>query len=113
MRIVRYNVWFLDVWDNEDEGFTVNDRNCICRNLEFPTYPQGFNRGTEQEFWEHWPSNQQIIDTLKAAGIMSAIVKLVDVDIDGDYEYSLDIEDSKNSYPLWQLEYVGTGSNEY
>ena len=58
-------------------------------------------------------TGRRIIDTLKSAGIMSAIVKPADVDIDGEYEYSLNIDDSKNGCPLWQLEYVGTGLNAY
>jgi len=113
MRIVKYDVWSLDVWGNDEEGYSVNDRCCVCRALEFKTYPQDYNRGTENEFWEHWPSDQQIIDMLKSAGIMSAIVKPADVDIDGEYEYSLNIDDSKNGCPLWRLEYVGTGLNAY
>ena len=49
MKIRRYDVWSLDVWGGEDEGFTVNDRSCIRRGLEFPTYPQGYNRGMDRE----------------------------------------------------------------
>jgi hypothetical protein len=113
MRLVRYDVWSLDVWGNEEEGFTVNDRCCVYQSLEFPTYPQGYNRSSATEFWEHWPSKQQLIDTLKEAGIMAALVKPNDIDIDGEHEYSLNIDDASNGYPLWQLEYVGTGINEY
>lgn len=106
MKTVKYNVWSLDVWGNETDGFNVNDRSCIFRELEFPTYPQGYNRGTAAEFWEHWPSDKQIIETMKDAGIMAAMVKPEDIVIDGDYEFSLNIDDASNGFPLWQLELV-------
>ena len=107
MRIVKYDVWSLDVWGNEEEGFTVNDRSCFSRAVEFPTYPQGYNRGTDREFWEHWPSDKQIVQTLIDIGFLKDGITVHDVSIGGENEFSLYIEDSANGFPLCQLEYIG------
>jgi len=104
MKIVKYDVWSLDVWGNEVDGFDVNDRCCVSRSLKFPTTHKIYNQGKPSEFSDDWPTNQQIIDTLKDAAIMSAIVKPEDVEIDGDPNYSLCIDDKNNGCPLWQLE---------
>jgi len=107
MIIRKYNVWSLDVWGNDEDGFTINDRNCFRRNVEFPTYPQGYNRGTDREFWAHWPSDKQIVQKLIDIGFLKNGVTIDDLDIDGEYEFCLYIDDSKNGFPICQLEYVG------
>jgi len=106
MKTVKYDVWSLDVWGNEEDGFDVNDKSCFQRGVEFPTYPQGYNKGTPREFWEHWPSDQQIIDTLIEIGFLNPDVKLSDIDIDGDPQYSLYLEELSNGFPICQLEFV-------
>lgn len=106
MKIVRYDVWSLDVWGNEQDGFQVNDRSCFARDVEFKTHPRGYNRGTDGEFWSHWPSDLQVLNRLKEIGFMKDHITLDDILIDGEYEYSLYIEDSETTEPICQLEFV-------
>ena len=103
-KTVKYDVWSLDVWRNETDGFDVNDRSCFQRDVEFPTTHKTYNEGTPQEFSDNWPTDQQIIDKLIEIGYFKGSVKLADVDIDGDPNYSLYIDDSKNGRPLCQIE---------
>ena len=103
-KTVKYDVWSLDVWGNTDEGYSINDRSCFSRDVEFPTTHNIYNEGTKQEFSDDWPTNKQIIDTLKEIGFLSDDADVSNIDIDGNYEYSLYLEDSTDGYPICQLE---------
>ena len=103
-----YDVWNLDVWGNEDDGFDVNDRSCYWRAAEFPTVCTKYNVGTPNEFKNVWPSDAQILQTLKDIGFLKDSCKLADITIDGEHE-QLFIEESNNGYPICQLEQVDNG----
>jgi hypothetical protein len=30
MMVNKYRVWVLDAWEDGEDGWTVNDRNCLC-----------------------------------------------------------------------------------
>lgn len=105
-RTVRYDVWSLDVWGNENDGFNVNDRSCFERGMEFPTTHVVYNEGTEGEFSDDWLSDQQILETLQEIGFLSDKCTLADLTIDGESESSLYIEESANGFPICQLEHV-------
>ena len=106
IKTVKYDVWSLDVWGNRKEGFEINDRSCFARAVEFPTTHKVYNQGTEQEFSDDWPTDKQIIETLKEIGYLADHVTTNDVDIDGEPDFSFYLEDSQSGFPLCQLEYV-------
>lgn len=104
--MVKYDVWSLDVWGNEEDRFEVNDRSCYLREAEFPTTHEIYNQGTEQEFSDDWPTDAQILETLQEIGFLAEKCTLDDIDIDGESEYSLYISEERNGFPLCQLERV-------
>ena len=106
MKTVKYDVLSLDVWGNEQDGFDVNDRSCFQRGVEFPTTEEKYYSHMTGNSVEYWPSDQQIIDTLIEIGFLNPDVKLSDIDIDGDPQYSLYLDDSSNGFPICQLEFV-------
>ena len=106
MRTVKYDVWSLDVWGNVKDGFGVNDRSCYRRGVEFPTTHNVYNAGTENEFSNDWPSDQQILETLQEIGFLNDRCALADITIDGESEYTMYIEESETGFPICQLEYV-------
>ena len=103
-KTVKYDVWSLDVLGNMIDGYDVNDRSCFRHNVEFPTTHKVYNAGTPQEFSDDWPTDQQIIDTLIEVGYFKDSIKLADVEIDGEYEFSLYISGSRDGCPNCQLE---------
>lgn len=105
-KTVKYDVWGLDVWGNEQDGFDVNDRSCYQRDVEFPTTHKVYNEGTPQEFSDDWPIDQQIIDTLIDIGFLKSNVVVDDILIDGEFEFCLYVEDAENGFPICQLEFV-------
>lgn len=106
MKTVKYSVWNLDVWGNEEEGFDVNDRGCYQRAVEFPTTHEIYNEGTDGEFAEDWANNKQIIDTLIEIGYLRCNCIPSDFVIDGDITSSLYVNDAENGCPICQLEYI-------
>lgn len=106
MKTVKYDVWSLDVWGNEEDGFDVNDRSCFQCEVEFPTTHEIYNEGTDREFSDDWPTDQQIIDTLIEIGFLNTDVKLEDITIDGENDFSLYLDQAENGFPICQLDYV-------
>lgn len=106
MKTVKYDVWSLDVWGNEQDGFDVNDRSCFQRAVEFPTTHKVYNQGTPREFSDDWPTDEQIIQTLIDIGYLVDNATMTDIQIDGEPDSSLWIEDTKDGFPICQLEYV-------
>lgn len=107
MKIAKYDVWSLDVWGNDEDGYFVNDRVCFRRAVGFPTTHKVYNEGTPQEFSEDWPTDEQIVETLIDIGFLREGVSSSALTIDGDMEFSVDIDE--DGYPLCQLEFVGKG----
>lgn len=46
----EWEVWTYDVWGNEEDGWDVNDRTCVCRRLQVECIVKTWNRGTPQQF---------------------------------------------------------------
>jgi hypothetical protein len=87
---VNYQVWGLDVWGNEEDGFTVNNR-----------YRAGKIRVPEK-----W-TERHFIKALIEAGLFKRGVTTKDVSfVWGDEDY-FDIEDAKTGEPVFQLEKIG------
>ena len=105
-KTVKYDVWSLDVWGNETDGFDVNDRSCFDREVHFPTTYKVYNQGKPGEFSDNWPTDQQILDTLRSIGFLSDKCKLTDITIDGESDCSLYIDQADNGMPICQLEFV-------
>ena len=105
-KTVKYDVWSLDAWRNEADDFEVNDRYCFHRDVEFPTTYKVYNQGTEQEFSDNWPTDQQILDTLINIGYLTSKCKLIGITIDGESDGSLYIDQADNGRPICQLDYV-------
>ena len=106
MKTIKYDVWSLDVWGNEEDGFDVNDRSCYERGVEFPTTHNVYNKGTEAEFSHNYPSDQQILETLQEIGFLKDRCTLADITIDGESDNTMYLEDSKTGFPICQLEHV-------
>jgi hypothetical protein len=46
----EWEVWHYDVWGNEEDGYDVNDRHCICRHLTVMCAVKTYNVGTNSQF---------------------------------------------------------------
>lgn len=103
MKNNSYELWFYDVWGNESDGFSVNDKHCISRDFVIPTMPKTYNKGKPKQFTDFVPSNKEILTALVNAGELNSTVLLTDiVSIDGDGESIYLIED--NGCPLCELQ---------
>ena len=101
MKNNSYELWFYDVWGNEEEGFTVNDRHCANRDFVIPTMPKTYNRGKPEQFTDFVPSNKEVLTALVQVGEIQETPFLANINIDGDGENIYLTED--NGYPLCEL----------
>lgn len=101
MKNNSYELWFYDVWGNEEGGFSVNDRHCVSRDFIVPTMPKTYNRGTPKQFTDFVPSNKEILTALVNAGELKKSALSADITIDGDGESIYLTEE--NDYPLCEL----------
>ena len=112
MKNNSYELWFYDVWGNEEEGFTVNDRHCVNRDFVIPTMPKTYNRGGPGQFTDFVPSNKEVIRALVygseetdfscgCAGVLKPSALDANITIDGDGENIYLTEE--NGYPLCEL----------
>ncbi len=93
--VTTWEVWTYDVWGNEEEGFEVNDRSCIDRNLELILDIEVNNPGTPQEFLSANPTNQQIREAL-------GVKPRIKLELDGDDTY-IYVNAEKNGFPLGEM----------
>ena len=96
-----WELWSLDVWGNQSDGFEVNDRCCLCRDLKVTSTPVRYNVGTEREFVCDAPSDDEIKRAIVDAGYWNGRYRL-DSDGTGD-ENSSYLEDA-NGRPIFQVE---------
>ena len=101
MKNNSYELWFFDVWGNEEDGFSVNDRNCASRDFIVPTMPKTYNRGRPEQFTDFVPSNKEILSALVQAGEIQETPFLASINIGGDGENIYLTEE--NGYPLCEL----------
>jgi len=83
-----YQVWGLDVWGNEEDGFTVNDRYRIQK-VRFPNH-----------------SSTAVIRTLKREGLLKKHVTTRDARVEEWGEEDFYLVDAKTDEPIFQLEKV-------
>ena len=101
MKNNSYELWFYDVWGNEQDGFEVNDRRCANRDFVIPSMPKTFNRRTSRQFTDFVPSDEEILTALVNAGELKESALTADITIDGDGENMYLTED--NGFPLCEL----------
>jgi len=87
-----------------DVGFEVNDRN-RCGEIEVEVDEEEYNAGTPQAFTGHSPDDDDIVQSLINAGLLKPNVTSKDVEIDGDSDEHLAVDDASDGRPLFQLEY--------
>jgi len=94
MKALHYELWFYDVWGNEQDGFEVNDRHCVNRDFIIMSNPKVYNRGTPQQFTDFSPTNKQVLRALVNAGYLKESALTADIEIDGDGEniYLTDVD---------------------
>jgi hypothetical protein len=85
MKIEKWQVWTLDVWGNEIDGYDVNDR----------------SRAGYIELVESY-TDHDILQALKDENFLKESVKFTDINIDGD-DTLIFIDSAENAYPLFQL----------
>lgn len=56
----HWELWTYDLWGNEEDGYTVNDRFCIDRDYIIRAKVTAYNVGTDQEFRQAEVSDAQI-----------------------------------------------------
>ena len=106
MKNNSYELWFYDVWGNEEDGFSVNDRYCVSRDFIIPTIPKTYNRGTPRQFTDFVPSDKEVLTALVKAGEIQetpflANINIDNINIDGVGEHIYLTEE--NGYPLCEL----------
>jgi hypothetical protein len=84
----RFKVYSLDVWGNKRDGFEVNDRS-QCGSVMVPIDL----------------NDRDIVKALKNNDLLAKRVHVKSFRIDGD-EHGLNIDASKTSEPIYQLERV-------
>ena len=89
-----WEVWTYDVWGNSEEGYWVNDRSCIDRNMELAIPVSTHNVGTPRQFSSAYPTDKQIREALD-------IKEDVKIETGGDGLYIT--VDSEDGYPLGEM----------
>lgn len=101
MKKNSYELWFYDVWGNEEDGFSVNDRCCVSRDFVIPTMPKTYNRGKPGQFTDFCPSDKEILNALVSAGELKESALTAGITFDGDGETIYLTEE--NGCPLCEL----------
>lgn len=71
-----WEVWRYEVWGNKRDGYEVNDKWCVDRELELELEVRTANPGSQAEFKWAYPTDQQVAE---AFGMRAR-----SIDIDGD-----------------------------
>lgn len=92
-----WDLWGYDVWGNADDGYDVNDRSCLNREIEVIVQEIIYNQGTIQESSNFDPTNEQFHEMIS----MYFSIKLSDLEFDGDDMVCyINLQDG---YPLCEL----------
>lgn len=84
---MQYNILNLDVWGNETDGFAVN-----------AAYYSGKTVDIEDD-----APDTDIIASLKDICLLTDDIQPDDLEISGDFEYGIYIDDANTGEQLWQL----------
>ena len=89
---MKFRVYGLDAWGNDEDGYTVNDcmdTGIVIRIADDSTF---FNKFADS-----------VVHALKRAKLIKKSAWYNRFDIDGDTEYTVYVNDAKNLYPLYEL----------
>lgn len=96
-RLAVYEKWIYDVWGNEEEGYTVNDRMCDHRRLHLIQEEVVYNADLPCEFRD-WRVPDEELD------------KAFEIDVcefDGEDDGTLVYYLSRNEKPIGELVFQG------
>jgi len=91
-------LWTYDVWGNDEDGYTVNDR-CKQGVLIVPTKREVHNAGTPDEFVTENPTDRQLCDAIDRPKSKT--------EWEGESDYTLYATNPRNGYPICELEFEG------
>ena len=80
-----------DVWGNARDGYEVN---------------AAYRAGTFEDDKLDLNNDRSIMEFLKRIGYLNKYAKLKSIEVEGDPEFSIYINDAKDGYPLWELRQV-------
>ena len=89
-----WDVWTYDVWGNEEDGWDVNDRACVGRDVPLTLPVTRYNVGSPHEFAGASPSDAQIRDVLG--------LRRIRIETDGD-DTTIHVTRARDGYPLGEL----------
>lgn len=89
-----WEAWTYDVWGNAKDGYEVNDRRCVNRDLRLSLSRVTHNKGTPNQFESATPSDAQ----LRAAFNIGK----TRITVDGD-DTTIYVTRSRDDYPIGEL----------
>jgi len=89
-----WDLWTYDVWGNKRDGYEVNDRSNIGRDVPLRLKVTVHNVGTVQEFASAYPSDAQIRQLFG--------LKRFRISTDGD-DLNIDVERASDGYPIGEM----------
>ena len=89
-----WEVWGYDVWGNEEDGYTVNDRRLLHRAYHIRCPVTLYNSDTPRQFVSATPSDRQLRTAL-------GITSRTSIETDGD-DTNIYVT-AENGYPLGEL----------
>jgi hypothetical protein len=104
---LKYEVISLDVWGNEEEGFEVNAAYHTNKFITVQVREHIINVGTPYQSVSYSPTDRAILAALVREGFLKNGVTTKDVEIDGEAEYTLYLQDKKTGEPVFHLEFKG------
>lgn len=101
---IRYEVLSLDVWGNARDGFYVNEVHRTGIVLECTAVLKHYNVGRAGEFYQYEPADKYVVRALKRAGLLKRGVRVKSLEIDGENDATLYVNERRTGEPLWHLE---------
>ena len=93
-----WEVWTYDVWGNEEDGYTVNNRFCEHRKYPLTLTVETHNKGTEREFNSASPTDAQLCEVFN-------LTAPCEIDCDGD-DMIIYVKLADDDYPIGELHCV-------
>jgi len=90
-----WEIWDYDVWGNEEEGYTVNNRFNVYREYPIACPVSTYNRGKKGQFSSATPTDEQIREALD-------ISPTVQIETTGD-DLSIYVNEAETGYPLGEM----------
>ena len=88
---MKVEIASLDVWGNAKDGYEVN---------------AAYLAGSFDDDKLNLNNDRSIMEFLKRIGYLNKYAKLKSLEIEGDSDFIIYINEAKDSYPLWELREV-------